>query len=61
MLDFRSLVASDEQGQDLDAQLEDEASARHNGRMNVLFADSSVELKGPSELKKQTHPRLWEP
>ena len=61
ILDFRSLVATDEQGQDLDAHLEDEASARHRGRMNVLFADMAVQLKGPSELKKQTHPQLWEP
>ena len=61
ILDFRSLVATDEQGQDLDADLEDEASARHKGRMNVLFADAAVQLKGPSELKKQTHPQLWEP
>ncbi len=61
VLDFRSLVASDQQGQDLDAELQDKASARHKGRMNVLFADNSVELKGPSELKKQTHPDLWDP
>ena len=59
VLDFLRLVATDEEGQDLHADLEHPASARHRGRLNVLFGDRSVRLMGPSELDPQIYPDLW--
>lgn len=57
LLDYEHLVAND--GEDLAEGLA--AAARHTGRLNVLFADQSVELKGPSELDPLINRGLLEP
>ena len=36
-------------------------SARHRGKLNVLYADSSVRHSGPSELDPQINPGPWSP
>ena len=55
LLDYVSTVANG--GEDVSVYLGE--SARHQGKLNVLFADSSVQTKGPMEVDPAIYPDMW--
>jgi len=55
LLDCVSIVANG--GEDVSLYLDE--SARHLGKLNVLFADSSVHTKGEMEVDPAVYPDMW--
>lgn len=55
LLDYVSTVVNG--GEDVSVYLGE--SARHQGRLNALFADSSVRSKGPLEVDPAIYPDMW--
>ena len=61
LVDYKDLVVDLDVPKDAETNLADPHSARHMGRLNVLYGDGSVGTQTPLALSPRLYPKVWQP
>lgn len=61
LVDYKELIVDLDVPKDAETKLADPHSARHMGRLNVLYGDGSVGNQTPMAISPRLNPKAWQP